>query len=86
MKSVILKDYPELTGIDTKIYLVDGGKELLKLTSAKSQQYTFDQLAKLGVTIKLGINVKDYIYNKVYLDDQKSLMGYLKKFMAKAKE
>jgi len=69
MKSLISKEYPELAGIAAKIYLVDGGRELLKPMSAKSQQYAYDTLAKLGVTIKLGVHVKDYTDDKVYLDN-----------------
>jgi NADH dehydrogenase len=69
MKSLIYKEYPELAGLKTKIYLVDGGKELLKPMSVKSQQYAYDTLAKLGVTIKLGVHVKDYTGDKVYLDN-----------------
>jgi NADH dehydrogenase len=68
MKSTIYKEYPELAGLDTKIYLVDGGKELLKPMSARSQQYAYDKLTKLGVTIKFGVHVKDYTDDKVYLD------------------
>jgi NADH dehydrogenase len=69
MKSTIYKDYPELAGLETKIYLVDGGKELLKPMSAKSQQYAYDILTKLGVTVKLGVHVKDYTGDTVYLDN-----------------
>ena len=68
MKSTIYKEYPELAGLDTKIYLVDGGKELLKPMSARSQQYAYDKLTKLGVTIKFGVHVKDYTGDRVYLD------------------
>jgi NADH dehydrogenase len=69
MKSIISKEYPELPSRDTKIYLVDGGNALLKPMSAKSQQYTYDTLTKLGVTVKLGVHVKDYKDDKVYLDN-----------------
>jgi NADH dehydrogenase len=69
MKGIIYKEYPELAGIHPKIYLVDGGTELLKPMSAKSQQYAFDELTKLGVTIKLAVHVKDYNNDIVYLDN-----------------
>jgi NADH dehydrogenase len=69
MKTIIYKEYPELAGLKTKIYLIDGGKELLKPMSAKSQQYAYDTLATLGVTIKLGVHVKDYTDDKVYLNN-----------------
>jgi NADH dehydrogenase len=69
MKSIIYKEYPELAGLKTKIYLVDGGQELLKPMSVKSQQYAYDTLTKLGVTVKLGLHVKDYTDDKVYLDN-----------------
>lgn len=69
MKGVISKEYPELAGLDTKIYLVDGGNALLKPMSGKSQQYAYDKLTKLGVTVKFGVHVKDYTADKVYLDN-----------------
>jgi len=69
MKNTISKEYPEVTGLSPKIYLVDGGKELLKPMSVKSQQYAYAQLTKLGVTVQLGVHIKDYIDDKVYLDN-----------------
>ena len=69
MKSIIDKEYPEFAGLNAEIYLIDGGHALLKPMSAKSQQYAYDKLTKLGVTIELGVHVKDYTDDKVYLDN-----------------
>ncbi|WP_428327679.1 NAD(P)/FAD-dependent oxidoreductase [Mucilaginibacter sp.] len=69
MKTIIYKEYPELAGLDTKIYLVDGGKALLKPMSDASQQYAYNTLTRLGVTVKLGVHVKDYTGDMVYLDN-----------------
>jgi NADH dehydrogenase len=69
MKNTIYKEYPELAGLYPKIYLVDGGNALLKPMSTESQQYAYDKLTKLGVTVQLGVHVKDYTDNRVYLDN-----------------
>lgn len=69
MKNTISKEYPELAGLYPQIYLVDGGNALLKPMSAKSQQYAYNKLTRLGVTIKFGVHVKDYTDDKVYLDN-----------------
>ncbi len=68
-KSVISREYKELSKINNKIYLIDGGTALLKTMSTNSQRYTYETLTKMGVTIKLGVHVKDYIDDKVYLDN-----------------
>ena len=66
-RKVIPKDYPELTDndYDSKIYLVDGLDKVLPTMSEKSQADTFDALTKLGVEIKLGKQVKDYVDDTV---------------------
>lgn len=69
--SVVRKDYPELRGTGTRgrIYLVDGGSQLLTPMSKKSQQNTYDALTKLGVEVLLSKRVADYVDNKVILND-----------------
>ena len=65
-KSVVSKDYPELMAPhESHIYLVDGGTKVLPPMSEKSQNDTFDALTKLGVEIKLGMQVKDYVDDRV---------------------
>lgn len=59
-RTIIAKDYPELAGTNSDIYLVDGLKTLLTPMSVKSQQYAHDSLTKLGVKIKLDAMVKGY--------------------------
>ncbi|MFD1631631.1 NAD(P)/FAD-dependent oxidoreductase [Pseudopedobacter beijingensis] len=66
-KSVIRKEYPELIGAKSDIYLVNGGAELLSPMSVKSQQYTYQSLANLGVKILLNTRVNDFKDNKVVL-------------------
>ncbi|MES1218819.1 MAG: NAD(P)/FAD-dependent oxidoreductase, partial [Bacteroidota bacterium] len=60
-KKVLPKDYPELIGFESHIYLVDALDKVLANMSEKSQADTFHALEKLGVEIKLGMQVKDYI-------------------------
>jgi NADH dehydrogenase len=66
-KKVVPKDYPELTNNNSEshIYLVDAGNKVLGPMSEKSQADTFDALTKLGVEIKLGLQVKDYVDDTV---------------------
>jgi len=66
---VLRKEYPELAGKGSEIYLVDGGDALLSPMSVKSQQDTFNDLSKLGVKIKLNAHVVDFTDDKVYFND-----------------
>src|SRR5665213_807586 len=61
------KDYPELHGVRSDIFLIDGGSHLLAPMSAASQRDTYDSLHKMGVIIKLNTQVKDYVDDKVIL-------------------
>jgi NADH dehydrogenase len=65
---ILRKEYPELIGKGSTIYLVHGGAALLGPMSEASQQETYKALDKLGVKIKLKSYVKDYIDDKVILD------------------
>ena len=64
---ILKKEYPELVGKGSEIYLIDGGDELLSPMSVKSQQETFADLTKLGVNIMLKSRVKDFVDDTVYL-------------------
>ncbi|WP_439555881.1 NAD(P)/FAD-dependent oxidoreductase [Dyadobacter sp.] len=66
---VLRKEYPELAGKGSEIYLVDGGDALLSPMSVKSQQDTYEALSKLGVKIKLNAHVVDFKDDKVYFTD-----------------
>jgi len=66
---ILRKEYPELAGKGSEIYLVDGGHALLAPMSEKSQQNTYDDLKKLGVKIMLNCHVKDYLDDKVIFDN-----------------
>ncbi|RFS27000.1 NAD(P)/FAD-dependent oxidoreductase [Chitinophaga silvatica] len=61
-KNVVPKDYPEISGkgYESHIYLVDGMPKLLAAMSEKSQKDAFNDLTKMGVEIRLGMQVKDY--------------------------
>lgn len=73
-KNIIKKDYPELIHEDLgDIYLIDGQKEVLSHMSVKAQQYTHSNLLKLGVKLKLGVYVKDYTDDMVFLSDGTSI-------------
>ena len=60
-KRVVPKDYPDLVGHESHIYLIDGLDKVLANMSEKSQSETFKSLIKLGVEIKLGMTAKDYV-------------------------
>ncbi|TDE15455.1 NAD(P)/FAD-dependent oxidoreductase [Dyadobacter psychrotolerans] len=64
---IMRKEYPELVGKGSEIYLIDGGDALLSPMSAKSQQETYKELKKLGVNIMLKSRVKDFVNDTVYL-------------------
>ncbi|MEP7258630.1 MAG: NAD(P)/FAD-dependent oxidoreductase [Flavitalea sp.] len=66
-KHIREKDYPELHGVTGNIYLVDSGKALLGPMSEKAQKEAYKQLGRLGVIVKLGTAVKDYVDDKVIL-------------------
>ena len=68
-KHIVRKDYPELGEATGNIYLVGSGDNLLGPMSQKAQQESYKQLFKLGVQIKLGVAVKDYIDDEVILSN-----------------
>ena len=66
---ILRKEYPQLAGKGSEIYLVDGGEALLSPMSVKSQQDTLKELTKLGVKIKLNTHVVDFVDDKVYFTE-----------------
>ena len=68
-RDIVRKDYPEFTSGKAPIYLVDGGPKVLAPMSEESQQYTYKQLLKLGVEVKLNKLVKDYVDNTITFAD-----------------
>jgi NADH dehydrogenase len=72
-KSILHHDYPELTGLQPRICLVDGSSTLLGAMSDRSQKYTHETLGKMGVEVLLNTNVKDYANDKVIFADGKTI-------------
>ena len=70
---ILRKEYPELAGKGSEIYLVDGGDALLSPMSVKSQEDTLEALNKLGVRIKLNTHVTDFVDDKVLFTDGESI-------------
>ena len=66
-ENIIVKEYAEMAegGYEAKIYLVDGAPKVLGPMSEASQRYTMKALSKLGIEVKLNMQVKDYTDNKV---------------------
>ena len=67
--NTIRKEFPELVGSGSRIYLVNGGGELLSPMSEKSQKYTLDKLQEMGVEVLLNTRVVDYDGEKVLMKD-----------------
>lgn len=65
----IRKEFPELIGSGSRIYLINGGGELLSPMSEKSQQYTLKKLQKAGVEVLLNTRVVDFDGEKVMMKD-----------------
>ena len=72
-KSILLKEYPELSTTASNIYLVDGANAVLSPMSKASQEDTLDALTKLGVVVKLNTTVVDYIDDTVYFGNGETI-------------
>jgi NADH dehydrogenase len=70
---ILRKEYPELAGKGSEIYLVDGGDALLSPMSVKSQKDTYEALRRLGVKIKLNTHVVDFVDDKVFFSDGEAI-------------
>jgi NADH dehydrogenase len=64
---ILRKEYPELVGKGSEIYLIDGSEALLSPMSLQSQKHTYEDLSKLGVKIMLNSRVKDFKDDTIYL-------------------
>lgn len=58
-KKILPRDYPELTGLQPRIHLVDSASALLGAMSVQSQKYTYEALLKMGVEIHLNAQMPD---------------------------
>ena len=67
--NTIRKEFPELVGRGSRIYLVNGGDELLSPMSKKSQEYTLKKLQEMGVEVLLNTRVTDFDGEKVMMKD-----------------
>jgi NADH dehydrogenase len=70
---ILRKEYPELVGKGSEIYLIDGSEALLSPMSLQSQKHTYEDLSKLGVKIMLNSRVKDFVNDTVYLGSGETL-------------
>lgn len=72
-KYVLPKDYPELDFSLMNIYLLEGTQRTLshmtEVSSARSKKY----LEKLGVKLEMGVHVKDYDGEKVFLQNGETI-------------
>jgi NADH dehydrogenase len=67
--TIARKEYPEISGVGSRIHLVDASPHLLGPMSKKAQDAAFKVLTKLGVQIKLNTSVKDYVDGNVLMSD-----------------
>jgi NADH dehydrogenase len=74
-RNIIPGEYPELRNISIDIYLVDGGARLLAPMSAHAQQYTFGALSDMGIILRLGTLVKDFIGDSVTFTDGSEIIA-----------
>ena len=72
-KSILQRDYPELTSLQPRICLVDESSELLTQMSSQSRKYTQDMLLNMGVELLLNTRVKDYVDDNVVFADGKTI-------------
>lgn len=73
-KSILLKEYPELATVASKIYLVDGADALLSPMSVASQKDTLKALTALGVEVRLNARVVNYENDIVYFADGETIV------------
>ena len=67
--NTIRKEFPELINSGARIYLINGGNELLSPMSKKSQEYALKNLQEMGVEVMLNTRVVDFDGEKVMLKD-----------------
>lgn len=67
--NMLEKIYPELSGSELEIYLVDAAPTVLPPMRQKSQNYTYKALTEMGVRVQLEKMVEDYKDDTVYFKD-----------------
>ena len=67
--NTIRKEFPELLNSGARIYLINGGNELLSPMSKKSQAYALKKLQEMGVEVMLNTRVVNFDGEKVLLKD-----------------
>jgi len=72
-KNILSEDYPELQNCPFDIYLIDGLQTILAPMSKASQQYATNSLKEMGIILRLGQVVKDYVDNVVHLADDTTI-------------
>ncbi len=72
-KDVVSKEFPELANKPVKVTIVDAGSAPLSSFHTKVQEYTVNQLNKLGVTQRFGVEVKSVTADSVSLGDGTSI-------------
>jgi NADH dehydrogenase len=70
---ILRKEYPELSGKGSEIYLIDGGDALLSPMSKQSQTDTYEDLRRMGVKIRLNTHVKDFVDDQVVLGNGETI-------------
>lgn len=75
-KTILRKDYPELGDFNGNIYLVGLEDKLLGPMSALAQSESYKQLNHLGINLKLGVAVKDYVDHEVILSSGEKISSY----------
>lgn len=68
-KNVFFREFPALRDLPLDIHLIDGLPTLLSPMSENSQRYAEKSLRNMGVKIRLGHLVKDYLDDTVILAD-----------------
>ncbi len=77
MKHYVLpNDYPELDFNRMKIYLVEGGNQVLGAMSEKSQFKALEYIKSMGVELLLGKTVTNYDGKTVFLSDNSEIKSY----------
>lgn len=71
--NMLEKIYPELSGSELEIYLVDAAPTVLPPMREKSQNYTYNTLTEMGVRVQLEKMVEDYEDDTVYFKDGDSI-------------
>ena len=74
-KNIVPKDYPEITGkgYNSYLYLVDATDAVLKPMSEQSHKDAYKALTEMGVTVKLKMQVTDYVNDVVIFSNGETI-------------